>query len=560
MMEREGSDNLDNLVGHDRKAAIKKKIILILIPLIIISIIVIIIVLVVSRKNDDKSDSSEKYKFSINSVNLPEGIIYEGHAIYSKKGHIIFLYKKEDDSNTYIGVMNEDGSKLKVLWSGVWKNFYQSNGIRLMPFDDNKKILTGDYILECFPDIDNCQNSSLLPVIYPPEVVNIEGLNYVWSEIIVSPDEHIGWTTLSSVYDAVNFLGKLEKNENNYTISNIQIISSLGFIEYENQQEGIFKHRTIRGGEIKQFTNGGEALTLAGAGGESALAKSVFQNLVGEENYPLTQFPGYEETTIISPDGKLGLTMTTRFSLKTSSYILGYMPRPLSIYTISKMNRYAYFYGVQEVRKKRKGNIGPALIDIEESKKNNSYMGYDLHEEGWAFSSPLSWHPNSKKGMFSEIKQNSEKVIKRIRIVNLENYKPGKILENKKTPDNISYAKTLQDLNDTALNEAHGYFKGKGGIMIFNKTETWSKSGYFNYTEDNKTFYNGYEKFEFVGSPYVGKLTSNITMSGEKDGIMDLTLTMTYAGNILFDQSYGYVEYNGKKLTIEDSFLKNNII
>ena len=251
MMEREGSDNLDNLIGHDKKAAIKKKIILILIPLIIISIIFIIIVLVVSRKNDDKSDSSEKYKYSINTVNPPEGIIYEGHAIYSKKGHIIFLYKKENDSNTYIGVMNEDGSKLKVLWSGVWKNFYQSNGIRLMPFDDNKKILTGDYILECFPDIDNCQNSSLLPVIYPPEVVNIEGLNYVWSEIIVSPDEHIGWTSLSSVYDVVNFLGKLEKNENNYTISNIQIISSLGFIEYENQQEGIFKHRTIRGGEIK---------------------------------------------------------------------------------------------------------------------------------------------------------------------------------------------------------------------------------------------------------------------------------------------------------------------
>ena len=67
--------------------------------------------------------------------------------------------------------------------------------------------------------------------------------------------------------------------------------------------------------------------------------------------------------------------MTTRFSLKTSSYILGYMPRPLSVYTVSSMNRYAYFYGVQEVRKKRKGNIGPALIDIEESKKKQFIYG-----------------------------------------------------------------------------------------------------------------------------------------------------------------------------------------
>ena len=56
-------------------------------------------------------------------------------------------------------------------------------------------------------------------------------------------------------------------------------------------------------------------------------------------------------------------------------------------------------------------------------------------------------------------------------------------------------------------------------------------------------------------------MTSNLTMSGEKKGKMDLTLTMTYAGNIIFEQdsqkiSYGYVEYNGKKLTIDDSYCK----
>ena len=157
--------------------------------------------------------------------------------------------------------------------------------------------------------------------------------------------------------------------------------------------------------------------------------------------------------------------------------------------------------------------------------------------------------------MFSEIKKNNDEQIKRIRIVNLKNYKPGKILENKKTPDNISYAKSLDNLNDTSINEIHGFFKGKGGIMILNKTLTWSKSEYLNYTEDDKTFYNGYEQFELI-SQYVGKLTSNLTMNGEKKGKMDLTLTMTYQGNIVFEESYGYVEYNGKKLTIEDSFVK----
>ena len=97
-----------------------------------------------------------------------------------------------------------------------------------MPFDDNKKILTCDYALECFPNIDNCRNSTLLTVIYPPEAVNMEGVYFVWSEIIVSPDGHIGWSTLSSVYEDVNFLGQPVTNEDNYMLANIQIISTLG--------------------------------------------------------------------------------------------------------------------------------------------------------------------------------------------------------------------------------------------------------------------------------------------------------------------------------------------
>ena len=69
------------------------------------------------------------------------------------------MYKNENEDNSnkaYNGVMDEDGSNLKELWSGEWKKLYNSHGIRLMPFVHNKRILTWDYILECFPDIDNC--------------------------------------------------------------------------------------------------------------------------------------------------------------------------------------------------------------------------------------------------------------------------------------------------------------------------------------------------------------------------------------------------------------------
>ena len=549
------SEKIDNLLPDDANKQKKTRLIIIAATILIVCAIIIIIV-VASSKSEQKDDKAPDpdYKFtSIETVPIPEGIIYDGHAIYSKTGHIIIQYKMENDNtNLYFGVMDEDGSNLKKIWGGEWKNYYEAENIRirLMPFEDNKKILTGDYVLECYPNIDDCQKSELFPVIYPSEVFNLEGMYLIWSEIMVSPDEHIAWSTLSTIHDNVNFIGQLVKNEANYTITNVQIISTLGFIEYEDKEKGIFKHATIRGGEIKQFINGGEALTLAGSG-DSALSRSVVQNLVDSDYYPLTHFRGYEETTIISPDGKLGFIMTTRFSPKTSSEILGYMPRPLSIHTPSKMSIFTYFYGVQEVRKNREGNVGPALINIEESRSNPSYTGYDLHSEGWTFKSPLSWNPNCKKGLFSEtLKGDNNKL--RIRIVKLDNYKPSSIPEAKKTPDNIPYAKPLDSLKDLKGGDINGYYNGKSsGIMIYNKTASFSQSEYKNYSDDGKIFYNGFEKYEAI-SQTTGKLTSKVVMSGEKQGEMNLSITMNYQGNIVEKQ--GYVNYNGKNMNIDDCY------
>jgi len=63
-------------------------------------------------------------------------------------------------------------------------------------------------------------------------------------------------------------------------------------------------------------------MMLAGSG-SSGLAKSVFQDLKSAKIYPITQFSGYEETTIISPDGKLGIVMTTIFLLKQAVKFYG---------------------------------------------------------------------------------------------------------------------------------------------------------------------------------------------------------------------------------------------
>ena len=499
-------------------------------------------------------DNTDYKPTRIDILELPKGIIYKDVAMYTPTGHVIFVYKKEsdeDEKKLYIGVMNDDGTNLKEIWGGIWEAYYKSNGIRLMPFDDNKRVLTGDYILECTPNIDECTSSKLLPIIYPEELLKMPEIFLVWSEVIISQDlEHMGWSTLSSNLQDFNFIAKINKNENNYTLSNIQVVSSINFAEVE----GTSILTALRGGEVKQFVNGGEAMTLAGSG-SSGLAKSVFQELKSDKIYPISQFPGYEETTIISPDGKLGIVMTTRFSPKTSSEILGIMPRPFSALTTGNMNIFSYTHGVTKVRKTGKGNIGPAVINIEESLTNPKYMGYDMHSD-WSFCSPISWHPNSKKAMFSEISTND---VRRIRIVSFDNYKPSEIIKAKPTPDNIPYAKKLEDISADYKSDINKVIKGKEGYIVLNKTEALSRLEYVNYSDDGKIFYNGFEQFNYVGNQYTGRIISNVTMNGSKKGKMDLMLTMNMNGDVVYKMegekvSYGYVEYDGTKLTIEDSF------
>ena len=102
---------------------------IIIIASILIICAIIIIIVVTLNKDEQKDDKVPEpyYKFtSIKTVPLPEGISYEGHAIYSKTGHVLLLYKMENDNtNTYIGVMDEDGSNLKKIWAGELKKFME---------------------------------------------------------------------------------------------------------------------------------------------------------------------------------------------------------------------------------------------------------------------------------------------------------------------------------------------------------------------------------------------------------------------------------------------------
>ena len=131
MEEMETEKQVDKMLDEEGTAKKRrtKFIILVVSCLIIIVAIIIIVVAIKNKDKDDKDNTpsdESSYKFtSIETVNLPEGIIYDSHAIYSKTGHIILTYKNESiekENITYIGVMDEDGSNLKELWQVNGKN------------------------------------------------------------------------------------------------------------------------------------------------------------------------------------------------------------------------------------------------------------------------------------------------------------------------------------------------------------------------------------------------------------------------------------------------------
>lgn len=519
---------------------------------------------------------SEKYhdgigRIEVDTIPLPESVkLVNGTYTYS--GKVLIAYKTEKDMDVEdfynVATLDDDGTNFRVIFSDVIPAKPKANGIRFMPFQDNKRVLLGDYVLECTPDIDSCPNANLIPVIYPESISDDVNTTHHWSEIIIAPDnKHISWTLLRAG-GAAAAIGELVRSADNYVIENAQLISTLANFKEDPDHPGFVVPQPLRGGEVKQFIRGGNAISIVGAK-HSATTDSIIQDLTSEELTQITYTPGYDETTILSPDERLGIVMSSRFSPKTDPAIFGLMPRPYGPLSSAGMMWSLYTYAITGVRNFRKGNIGPALIEVDRSMNEPGYKGVQLtKDENWVYVSPISWHPDSKRGMWLEMLRGSGGSQMRLQHVKLLDYKPGPPIPIVTTTDNIPYG--VKDL--TALNSVEqineGKIKGKksGHISFTRKSEGHSGNNeveYINYSDDGVNFYNGYEKtrYNLTGE---NRYEAKVKLTGVKEGEMNLRAAFSAifgAGpsKLLFEasedgkpKSYGYAEYDGVKLNIED--------
>ena len=526
----------------------------------IVVVVAIVVTVILLTRGDDDSKNNEDIKTHLSNIPLPEDIIIDdGHYMFD--GNIFICYKRSTTNFTYFGVISDDGKNFKELYGEEFIVSPLANGIRLIPFRDGKRIYLGDFVFECndtTKNISSCEKGVLIPVNYPEEVVNNTDTYKTWSEMVVAPDNiHVAWTSLNMACGAVDFLGKFKRTENSYEIEESKIISTINFVEPDPTDESILITKIPRGGEIKQFIEGGNALTLVGTQPDE-FVKSVYQSLKTEEVYTYSHEPGYDETSILSPDEKLGITMSTRFSPKTNMAIFGLMPRPHCSLVLSKIVESVYTYAVTNVRKTRKGNVGPVLFVKEKSINDPNYHGIDLHdtEEKFVFCSPISWHPSNLKAIWPEVEKGTSN--RRLRKLEISNYTPSAYPKIENTTDNVPYALDMSEMDNIHYDKkTNGTIKGKksGEIIYYNSGFTQIpqtvKITYVNYSDDGKKFYNGEE--EFIGDRTSKNIyKSNVILSGSESGQNNFTITFNTKSDLIKEETEGYASYGGKTIKAED--------
>ena len=485
-------------------------------------------------------------------------------ATYTASGRVLVSYARssqQDPRQLDLEVMDDDGRNMRPVWSGVLPERPKDNGIRYMIFPDNRRVFLGDFILECAPSLDACTRSTLLPVDYPAEVDHGDHIANRWSEMVVAPDNrHVAWDTLLANYSVLVFTGALQREADRYRIVEPRIVSSLApFHPDPRHPDGVLPE-PIRGGEVKQVVEGGLGLSLAG-GGRRDLPASVIQHLVSGRVEAITDTPGYTETTILSPDERLGMTMTTRFS-PADPAILGLMPRPYSASLNMGLAMFAYTHAVTGVRLSRPGSVGPALIDIHASRTQPGYLGHNLNTSpDWVFYSPMSWHPGGLRAMWIEGQRSHGPM--RIQVAELPDYRPGPTVPTQATPDVMPLASP--DMSQvqryaaaTRSIDVRVYGRVSGTIRYRRSGGTTQKV-YDHFSEDGRQVYTGSETL--VADPR-GQSTyhADVRLTGPHPGVMALTVTFGPLGGpaparIIFaaDSSgqlatRGYVDYDGLRL------------
>ncbi|MGF0116984.1 hypothetical protein ACQFYA_11730 [Promicromonospora sp. Marseille-Q5078] len=502
-----------------------------------------------TRRGDGIRLTSDEFgRIEVDTVPLPQDAL-DTYATYTPSGRMLLLYRRAEDPADrqifHVATIEDDGSGYHHVFSGTIAQHPRANGIRAIVFPDNRRVLLGDDVLECTPDLDTATGARLVDVHYPWRQEEDPGTTHHWSEIIVAPDdEHVAWTILRADMGAAAAFGRLHRTADAYEVVDPQLISTVEPFRPDPEHPGCMLPHPSRGGEVKQFVRGGRAISAVG-GVDGFLPDSVVQALDSDELSAVTRSPGYDETTIFSPDERLGLVMTTRASRTTDLGVLGLLPRPRSGNALSAIAWSAYSYSVTGVRDHRPGNSGPVLVDLARSQADPAYQGVALHDpaEEWVYVSPMSWHPDGDRCAWLETPRGSElsQPVRDIRVrrARLLDVVPGEPVPPGAVPDEVPYALRGADAERALWDPPEPVTSARvagrrSGYLEVERTLPDSARGtagtsqvrYVGYSDDGASVWNGVER---VTSSFTADTVyeADVELSGPVPGEMHLRVTWT---------------------------------
>jgi hypothetical protein len=502
-------------------------------------------------------------------------------ATYTVSAKVFLLYRTDADpadKDFYrAAIAEDDGTGFREIFAGRIPQSATANGIRHMPFADNRRMLLGDYVLEADPDLDSCTTAELAHVEYPWGLAADPRVSHHWSEIIVSPDERIAWTVLRKDFTAFAAIGTLRRTPHGYVIDEPTIISSGDTFEADTEREGFSRVVPALGGEVKQFVRGGTAISSVGDGGR-ILTDSVIQDLTARSVVPVTRAPGYDETTILSPDEKLGIVMSTRASAPTDLAVLGLLPRPYSNLVGRDLAWAAYVYAVGGVREFRPGNVGPVLVDLERSSTDPSYAGVALNDEddAWVYVSPMSWHAGGTRVMWLEMLRGSgddHERSMRIRVAHLADHEPSAPVPVATHIPAVPYGVTgadaehwlaapPEDVRTARVAGRHsGHLEYEREPAAHPGAPSRTEVRFADLSDDGRSFYNGFERT--VASMVDGtEYEADLALTGAESGEMQLRLSwsgLADGARLRFEpdaagrpRSFGHARYGDRALRVDD--------
>lgn len=472
-------------------------------------------------------------------------------ATYTMSGQIMAYYRDTavDGSPYRMAMFNPDFTSFRILYEGGI-----SGGLRLMGDYADDKMLLGDYLLEA-PEgttFANCPrlSATLYPVKYPSAYLpaNDPQITNKWSEIVLSNDgKTIAWTSLRKDVGSAVLVGSLVKNGSAYEIQNAHYVSSSASFSQDPEKEGYLLPKTLVGGETKQFVQGGKALSCVSAA-PNGMGDSCYFDLETGDVTRQTRAPGYDETTISSPDEKFGLTMTTRFSKTTDFGAVGLLPRPFGAAAMGMMSQ-IYVYSVSGVRRGRKGNIGPALINLERSKTEDDYQGMDLSDQSgtYVYNSPMSWSGDGKNGLWPESSLSGGKT--RWRHVELLDYTPTEPIKPVAVPMTSSYAEKTPTSRNISGKVA-GKIAGEATINQLSSNDI--SVVYSAFKDEANRVYEGSETYQgslSAGSTY----TAEVTLKDDEGNLLgSLSAKIVFKSMARLDvaQSYARASYLNRSLDL----------